>query len=69
WRRTFKFLPNTYKVKLTFEKMNHRISVNELKSYLIERISDLSEDDFRAKWIGDLKRARSYEELINGKIE
>lgn len=69
WRKTFRFLPNTYKVKLIFEKTEKKISVDELKNYMIERVNELSEDEFRSKWINYLKQAKSHKELIDGQIK
>ena len=69
WRKAFKFLPNTYKVKLIFQKTGEKISVTELKNYMIERVNGLSEDEFRSEWINYLKQAKSHEELIDGQMK
>ena len=64
WRKTFKFLPNVYKVKLIFESTGKTISVDELRNYLIERIAGLPESQFNKKWIDDLKAANTHEDII-----
>lgn len=69
WRKFFRFFPNVYRVKLNFEQTAKRISLEDLKAYLLERVGELEEDEFRNRWMLQLKAATSYEELINGEVK
>lgn len=64
WRRVFKFIPNVYKIELRFERTGNKMSVYELKTYLIDRIKDLSENEFTKNWIEQIKQAKNHEEII-----
>jgi len=67
FRKLFFFLPNIYKVELIFEATNEYITLDDLRDFMIERIKTLGYGKFEVKWILELQKAKSYEELILGK--
>jgi len=66
WRSFFKWLPNVYKIQLTFKNTRKRMELEELRQYLLARIHDLSDSEFRTNWIQFVRQAKSHEELIAG---
>ena len=64
WRRFFSFLPNVYKCEYITERTNEKWTLENLRNYLLERISDLEQDDFSQEWKTDVWKAKTYEELI-----
>ena len=65
WRNWLRFLPNVWKTEIIFNKTNEKLTVEQLRNYLLERISDLRQDDFTRKWKEDLKKAKTHSEIIN----
>lgn len=56
------------KFKVYFEKTDERISVDDLRSFLMERIRELAwNEKIKDNWIGKLKEAKTIKELLNGK--
>ncbi|MCE7993677.1 MAG: hypothetical protein HEP71_16955 [Roseivirga sp.] len=68
WRRFFGFLPMVYKCRSIFEETELQLTVNQLRDFVIDRISEMPEDDFNQKWIEQLKQANSHKEIIDGQI-
>ena len=77
WRNWFQFIPYVWKTKIIFENTNEMMSLDELKEYLIERISDLDDgkknEEWKAnskqhkilsKWKDDVLKAKNHEDLI-----
>ena len=67
WRNWLKFLPGIYKCKIVFEPTPTNMTVDDLRNYIMTGVSTLTKDDFRDKWLVDLKNAKNHSELINGK--
>ena len=67
WRNWLRFIPNVWKREIIFEKTNKNLTVDELKNYILARISELNKTDYRKKWIADIENAKTHSELINGK--
>lgn len=68
WSRVFYFVPMVYKSKLIFEETELRLTVDQLRNFVIQRISELPGDEFKRKWIVQLKEATTHQEIINGRI-
>ena len=66
-RKVFFFLPNIYKIELIFEATNEYMTLDDLRDFMIERVKSLGYGKFEVKWILELRKAKSYEELILGK--
>ena len=66
WRQWFKFIPNVWRKEIIFKKTGEILTVEDLRQYLLNRISDLPKTDFREEWITDIKNAKNQSELING---
>ena len=64
WRRIFSFLPNVFKCEYITERTNEELTLENLRNYLLERISDLEQDEITRKWKKDVQKANTYEELI-----
>ncbi|GAB5526444.1 MAG: hypothetical protein Roseis2KO_43160 [Roseivirga sp.] len=69
WRRAFYFLPMVYKSKLIFEKTELRLTLDQLRDFVIDRISELPGDNFNKKWIEQLKQAKTHKDIIDGQID
>ena len=67
WRNWFRFIPNVWKREVIFEPIHKKLSVDELRNYLLERVSELENNELSFKWKAELKNAKTYSELINGK--
>jgi len=67
FRKVFFFLPNSYKIELVFEATNEYLTLNDLRDFMIERVKTLGYGNFEVKWILELRKANSYQELILGK--
>lgn len=67
WRNWFKFIPNVWKTKIVFVKMNDQMSLEKLRSYVLDRISGLEENEFTQEWKETVLKASNYSELICGK--
>ena len=65
WRNWLRFIPNVWKTKIIFQNTNEEMDIELLRNYLLERISDLEQNDFSREWKADVRRARSHAELIN----
>lgn len=46
WRRFFSFLPNVFKCEYIMEQVNEELTLESLRNYLLERISDLEQNEF-----------------------
>ncbi|MDR6969315.1 hypothetical protein J2X31_003345 [Flavobacterium arsenatis] len=66
WRNWLKFLPNVWKTEVIYEATTKTMSIEELREYLMNRISDLDDSDFIQKWLLKVKMAKTYSQLING---
>ena len=66
WRHWFRFIPNVWKREIVFEPTGKSWSVDELRNHMLERISDLKNDEFLVKWKSDLQKAKTHSELLNG---
>ena len=67
FKKVFFFLPNIYKIELIFEATNEFMNLDDLRDFMIERVKTLGYGKFEVKWILELRKAKSYEELIRGK--
>ena len=67
WRNWLRFIPNIWKREIIFKPTGEAWTVAELRNHLVERVSELKPDTHREKWKSDLKNAKTYSELINGK--
>lgn len=68
WRKFFYFLPMIYKSKLIFEKTDLTLTVDQLKEFILARISEFDEDEISFKWIEQIKMANDHREIIDGQI-
>lgn len=71
WRKIFFFLPNVYKQKIIYENLNRHISVEELREFLMARVSELYKENklyYYYEWKEHLKKANNYEGLIDGQV-
>ncbi len=66
WRNWLYFIPNVWKTKIVFKKTYDEMSVEELRTFLLERVSELEQNNFTSQWKTNLINAKSYSQLING---
>ncbi|MBJ2176526.1 hypothetical protein JBL43_19920 [Aureibaculum sp. A20] len=67
WRNWLRFIPNIWKREVIFEPTNENLTVDELRNYLLNRISELRPTEFRVKWNKEITNAKTHLELIHGK--
>lgn len=65
WRNWLRFIPNVWKTKIIFKKIYKEMTVEELRTFLLERISELKQDDFTREWKLHIQKAKTHSELIN----
>ncbi|MXS70465.1 hypothetical protein GSF70_04470 [Flavobacteriaceae bacterium W22] len=66
WRHWLRFIPNVWKREIIFQSTGKSWSVEKLRKYLIDRVSELEKDKHSEKWLSDLRAAKNHSELING---
>ena len=72
WRRVFFLIPVVYKQEMVFENLNEQIHLEELREYIIDRVTEFYDKNklyVTHQWIQQLKLAQSYEELIDFQVE
>ena len=67
FKKVFFFLPNIYKIELIFEATIEYMTLDDLRDFMIERVKTLGYGKFEVKCILELRKAKTYEELILGK--
>ena len=66
WRNWLRFIPNVWKTTIIFQDMNEEMSVEQLRNYILERISDLKQDTSTREWKINVQKATTHAELIQG---
>ena len=66
WRNWLRFIPNIWKREVLFRPTGDSWTVDELRNYLLERVSELKADKHTYEWKAQLKRAKNHSELIYG---
>lgn len=69
WRNFFRFLPNVYKVELSFIQENKKVTLDDLRTFMLERLDEINTNDFVPKWFDSVKKANSYKELLDSEIK
>ncbi len=69
WRFKLRFIPGMYRVKLIFEASTRTISLDELKTDLLEGIERFNPEPSRIaqRSIKEIENALSFREIITGK--
>ena len=57
WRNFFQFLPNIYKVELRFIQENKKLTIDDLRDFILNRLEEINTNDFVPKWIDSVKNA------------
>jgi hypothetical protein len=65
WRTILSFLPNVFKCKYITKRTNEKLTLEELRKYLLERISELEDFDLNIEWKENVRKAKTHAELIN----
>ncbi len=78
WRNWLRFIPNVWKTKIIFQNTDDLMSLEELKSFIIKRISDLNDNqkneqwkadseqyEILSSWKADVQKAKNHTELIS----
>lgn len=66
WRNWLRFIPNIWKREVIFKSTGDNWTIEELRKFLLERVSELKVDEQINEWKAQLKRAKNYSELIYG---
>ncbi|RXG29662.1 hypothetical protein [Leeuwenhoekiella palythoae] len=66
WRNWLKFIPNIWKREIIFQPTGENWTVEELRNYLLNRVSELKTNEQTEKWKTQLKKAKNHSELIYG---
>jgi len=65
WKKMFSFLPNFYKVKLHFEKVEESINIHDLKSHIIDNIKGFKNTGFfEDNWLNRIEKAITFEQIL-----
>jgi hypothetical protein len=64
WRNTFKFIPNVYREKIIYRSIGKKIELEELRAYVIQKVTEMEHNEFKAQWMVSLQKAKSYQEII-----
>ncbi|WP_299105872.1 hypothetical protein [uncultured Tenacibaculum sp.] len=70
FRKWFKFLPGVYREKLIFKKISKKIELNHFKEDVIRGIKRFDSDatkEISLEWIAEIRDAKNFGEIINGK--
>jgi hypothetical protein len=66
WRIFLRFIPNMWKREILFKSTGEKWTVDELRNFLLNRISKLKTDTQTEDWKAELKKATNHYELIYG---
>ena len=66
WRNWLRFIPNIWKREVLFKPTGESWTTEELRNYLLERVSELKADEHTNEWKAQLKSAKNHSELIYG---
>ncbi len=64
WRNWLRFLPNVWKTKAIYKDTHQVMSIEELRTHVLERLLDLEQDEIIEEWRQDVKKAKSYAQLM-----
>lgn len=66
WRKWLRFIPNIWKKEVLFQPTGDSWTIEELRNYLLKRVSELKANKHTYEWKAQLKRAKNHAELIHG---
>jgi len=69
WRNFFRFLPNVYKVELRFIQENKKMTLDNLKTFMLERLEEINTNDFVPRWIKHVEAAKTHKELLDSELK
>jgi hypothetical protein len=65
-RKIFSFLPNVFKCVYIIEPTGKKMSLIELKQFLLSRIEELEHDAFTKNWKNQIINSNTFEEVLLG---
>lgn len=71
WRRVFKFLPNTYKCTLKIKPLQEKMSLEDIRKFMLHRTDQLHElwgkdgESFISDWQAKIKSGKTYAGIID----
>ncbi|MGB1038672.1 MAG: hypothetical protein ACPGYY_08500, partial [Bacteroidia bacterium] len=68
WRHLFKFIPMVYKCTIVMKPLYQKYTLEELRSFLLSKVSQMEQDSITFDWIAQIENAQNHEELIVGDI-
>ncbi|MTH16055.1 hypothetical protein [Flavobacterium sp. LC2016-01] len=54
------------KHEMIFELLEEKIDLDDLKDFMLEKMANLEENEYKLKWIENIKKAKNFDELIRG---
>ncbi len=66
FRKVFSFIPNFCKVELIFKPTKDKMTIEEVRSHLLNQINKLDDGQNKFEWIEKLKKAKTFVEIIFG---
>ncbi len=66
-KRNWKTLFLKSRQKMTFELLDDSINIQDLKEFVLNKINSLEVNEYKFKWIENIKKAKNFKELITGK--
>jgi len=66
-RSWFDFFSKT-KYEMMFELVEETADLDDLKCFMLNKINNLEDNGYKFMWIENIKKAKSFAELINGEV-
>ncbi|MEN2412935.1 hypothetical protein [Flavobacterium mesophilum] len=54
------------KHEMIFELTEEKIDLKDLKDFMLQRINNLESNEYKFKWMENIKKANNFDELIRG---
>lgn len=64
WRKALSFLPNIYKTEIKLKRTGENMSVDQLRTLMLDRLRELPPDEFYNQIKKDIKLSDSFVKLI-----
>ena len=66
WRKLLYFLPGISKQEIFFKKTGEKFTKEELRNFIISRLSEMKADYFTKAWLNDVRKSNSYFQIMTG---
>lgn len=60
------WIPFFRKRKMQLERSNEKMNLEELRDFILKKIKELDDSDYKKEWAQNVKRGITFKQLING---